>query len=310
MELRNRKIALLMGGTSAEREVSLKSGAAVSRALNDLGLDHVDIDADSSMCRTLMEKKVDLAFIALHGGWGEDGAIQGMLEILDIPYTGSDVLSSALAMDKEASKIMFEGHDIKIPPYFVIRGGNVRIDESMLRDKGFEPPLFIKPATEGSSVGVTFVKEEARFSEAVSEALKYGERVIVERYIKGKEVQIGILGGKALGGVEVRPSSEFYDYSAKYEGGTQYILPPEIDESTYAKAKNIALGAHKALGCSGATRVDLIVDDKNDIYVLEVNTIPGLTETSLLPKIAGLAGYDFKGLVKEMLVDAISGGKE
>jgi D-alanine-D-alanine ligase len=304
MDINIHKIGVVMGGVSAEREVSLKSGRAVSRALEELGLSYVEIDAGISICNQVKEEGITCAFIALHGGWGEDGSIQGMLNIMDIPYTGSGVLASALAMNKETSKKIFMNSGIKVAPFFVIDGRHDEISDELYKSRGFDIPLFVKPVSEGSSVGVTFAKERGDFEKAVNDALSYGDRVIVEKYIGGKEVQIGILGDKALGGVEVRPSAEFYDYKAKYEGGTEYILPPELSEEIYSKAQEIALHAHKALGCSGATRVDLIIDGSDDIYLLEVNTIPGMTETSLLPKIAGLAGYDFKGLIRAMLVDA------
>lgn len=308
MDISSYKIGVIMGGVSAEREVSLKSGQAVSRALKELGLTYVEIDAGTSLCKKVTDEDITLAFIALHGGWGEDGSIQGMLNIMDIPYTGSGVLASALAMNKEASKTIFMGSGIRVAPFFVIDGRIDDINAELYEKRGYDIPLFVKPVSEGSSVGVTFVKEKGGFENAVREALSYGDRVIVEKYIKGKEVQIGILGDKALGGVEVRPSAEFYDYKAKYEGGTEYILPPDISEDTYITAREIALEAHTSLGCSGATRVDLIIDSSDDIYVLEVNTIPGMTETSLLPKIAGLAGLGFTELIRAMLVDAIGTG--
>jgi D-alanine-D-alanine ligase len=311
MDISNHKIGVIMGGVSAEREVSLRSGRAVSRALKDLGLSHVDIDAGKSLCKQVADEGITLAFIALHGGWGEDGSLQGMLTIMEIPFTGSGVLASALAMNKEASKTLFMNSGIKVAPFFIIDGRYDDIRDELYEKRGYDIPLFIKPVSEGSSVGVTFVKEKGGFEKAVRESLLYGDRVIVERYIKGKEVQIGILNDNALGGVEVRPSAEFYDYKAKYKGGTEYILPPEINEETYTKAQEIALQAHKSLGCSGATRVDLIIDGSGEIFVLEVNTIPGMTKTSLLPKIAGLAGLEFKELIRAMLVDALrTGGVE
>jgi D-alanine-D-alanine ligase len=311
MDISSHKIGVIMGGVSAERDVSLKSGQAVSRALKELGLSHVDIDAGKSLCKQVVDEGITLAFIALHGGWGEDGSLQGMLNIMEIPFTGSGVLASALAMNKEVSKTIFMSSGIKVAPFFVIDGRYDAIRDELYERRGYEIPLFIKPVSEGSSVGVTFVKEKSGFERAVREALSYGDRVIVEKYIKGKEVQIGILNDKTLGGVEVRPSAEFYDYKSKYKGGTEYILPPEISEATYTKAQEMALQAHISLGCAGATRVDLIIDGSRDIYVLEVNTIPGMTETSLLPKIAGMAGLEFKELIRAMLIDALrTGGVE
>jgi D-alanine-D-alanine ligase len=294
--LTDKKIGVLMGGMSAEREVSLRSGNAIYKALQGVGYNVVAIDAGLDICNVLNREKVELAFLALHGGSGENGSIQGMLEVLRIKYTGSGVLASALAMDKEASKKIFLYHGIPVPPFVILKRGqkaeNIR----------FDMPWVVKPAAEGSSVGVTIVREKKIFDEALAKAFSFGPRIIVERYIDGKEINIGILNGEVLGGVEVRPSLEFYSYEAKYTAGlTEYILPPEIDDSAYEATKATALSAHSALGCKGASRVDLRIDKKGNPYVLEVNTIPGMTETSLLPKIAGLAGYDFPGLIAEII---------
>lgn len=305
MNLSDKKVGVLMGGTSAEREVSLKSGMAVARALEELGIPHVEIDAGGDVCTRVLGEGIDLAFIALHGGWGEDGGIQGMLEVLGIPYTGSGVLASALAMDKEVSKKVFLYHGVNVPPFFVVRREEWDAGLEQFRGKGFALPLFVKPASEGSSIGARIVRSDTEYVDAVKEAFDYGEKILVEKYIKGREVQIGILGNRPLGGVEVRPKDEFYSFNAKYEAGqTAYILPPELSPELYERAQGVALAAHNALGCAGATRVDLIVEEAAEMYVLEVNTIPGMTETSLLPKIASLAGHDFKGLIREIIVDA------
>jgi D-alanine-D-alanine ligase len=302
--LTDKRIGVLMGGTSAEREVSLRSGNAIYKALQGAGYNVVAIDAGPDICNILNREKVELAFLALHGGCGENGSIQGMLEVLGIKYTGSGVLASALAMDKEASKKIFLYHGIPVPPFVILRRGrkaeNIR----------FDMPWVVKPAAEGSSVGVTIVRGKKIFDEALEKAFSFGPRTIVEKYIDGKEVHIGILNGEVLGGVEVRPSLEFYSYEAKYTAGlTEYILPPEIDDSVYEAAKATALSAHSALGCKGASRVDLRIDKKGSPYVLEVNTIPGMTETSLLPKIAGLAGYDFARLIEEIIRGATNEGQ-
>ncbi|MGE5893845.1 MAG: D-alanine--D-alanine ligase, partial [bacterium] len=296
-----------MGGVSAEREVSLRSGTAVCRALGDLHIPHVPIDADRRVCRRIIEEGIDFAVIALHGGWGEDGSIQGMLEILGVPYSGSGVLASSMAMDKEVTKKMFLQHGVQVTPFFVLDERDGDFHDDVYRSKGLDLPLFVKPSTEGSSVGASIVKKKEEFRDAVREALRFGKRVLIEKYIKGKEVQIGILGERVLGGVEVRPKQdEFYSYHAKYtSGATEYILPPELSPELYRKAQETALRANQALGCSGATRVDLIVESTGEMYALEVNTIPGMTETSLLPKIAALAGYDFKGLIREMILDSL-----
>jgi D-alanine-D-alanine ligase len=300
--LTNKRIGVLMGGGSAEREVSLRSGNAVYNALKALGYDVVAIDVGPDICNVLVEEDIKMAFLALHGGYGEDGSIQGMLEVLGIPYTGSGVLSSALAMDKEASKKIFLFHNISVPPFvFSNRKSPIRQENIT-----FSLPWVIKPAAEGSSVGVSIVKEKEKLEEALETAFAYGPRVIIEKYIEGKEVHIGILNDTVLGGVEVRPSLEFYNYEAKYTSGiTEYILPPEISSEAYERSKISAFSAHNALGCKGATRVDLRVDREGNPYVLEVNTIPGLTETSLLPKIARLAGFDFPRLIEEMIKGVI-----
>lgn len=297
--LTDKYIGVFMGGTSVEREISLKSGNAIYQVLKSLGYNVVTIDVGPDICRVLEKERVEIAFLALHGGYGENGSFQGMLEVIGIPYTGSGVLASALAMDKEASKDMFLYHNIPVPPYIVLHRKQEQIALSHIR---FSLPWVVKPVTEGSSVGVSIVKNEEHIWLAIEKAITYGSRAIVEQYIEGKEVHIGILNGKVLGGVEVRPSLEFYNYEAKYTSGlTDYILPPEIDHNVYELSKAVALSAHNALGCRGATRVDLRIDSQGNPYVLEVNTIPGMTETSLLPKIAGLVGLTFSGLLEEIL---------
>lgn len=310
MPLTIKRIGVLMGGLSTEREVSLKSGMAIYNALNTLGYNVVTIDVGSDICEALIKNEIEIAFIALHGGYGENGSIQGLLEVLGIPYTGSNVLASALAMDKEISKKIFIYHNIPVPEFYVIRKEVINYDtEDILKriDIKFSMPWVIKPTTEGSSIGVSIVRDEKEFINGIKKAFIYSSRVLIEKYIEGKEIHIGILNGSVLGGVEVRPSLEFYNYEAKYTKGlTDYILPPQIDSVVYERAKDVARLAHLALGCKGGTRVDLRIDNNGEPYVLEVNTIPGMTETSLLPKIAKLAGYDFNTLVEEILKGAIN----
>lgn len=290
-----------MGGLSAEREVSLRSGTAVYQALTGLGYRAVAIDVGQDICEVLRKEEIEIAFLSLHGGYGENGSVQGMLEVLGIAYTGSDVLASALAMDKEASKKIFLHHRIPVPRFVVLR------KEQGMQGTDFPLPWVVKPAAEGSSIGVSIVTKEEDLEAALDKTYSYGSRAIVEEFIEGREIHIGILNGKALGGVEVRPSLEFYSYEAKYTAGlTQYILPPEIDEAAYGKAKHTALDAHTALRCRGATRVDLRLDRHGNPFVLEVNTIPGMTETSLLPKIAGLAGLSFPALIEEILSGVVN----
>lgn len=295
------KVGVIAGGMSAEREVSLKSGQAVYNALKEVGYNVVFIDAQRDLCERITSEKIEVAFLVLHGGWGENGGIQGMLEVMGIPYTGSGILASSLAMDKEATKKVFIYHGIPVPLFRVINRKEL-YNSSKIKIDPVDFPCVVKPAAEGSSVGVSIIDNESDLEKAFQKAFKYGDKVIVEKFIKGKEINIGILGNKALGGVEIRPKRSFYDYEAKYtKGMTEYILPPEIDTDLYDKLMNLGLQAHLSLGCKGGTRVDMIVDKDGNPYVLEVNTIPGMTETSLLPKIAELAGYDFKSLVKEIL---------
>ncbi len=297
-----------MGGLSSERDVSMRSGLAIYQNLQELGYDSVLIDAGKDIANVLKKEKVKLAFLALHGGTGENGAIQGLLDVLGIPYTGSGLLASAIAMDKEVSKKIFAYHGLASAPFIIARqpGGAGKRRPADFPEPPFELPWVVKPAAEGSSIGVSIIREEDGLLPCLEKAFSYGRRVIVEKFVKGKEIHIGILGDRALGGVEVRPQPEFYNYEAKYSSGlTEYIMPPEIDEATFGEVKNAALSAHIALGCSGATRVDFILDENNTSYVLEVNTLPGMTATSLLPKIAGAAGLSFSYLIEEVIRLAI-----
>lgn len=314
-----KKIGVLMGGFSSERDVSIRSGLAIYQALQELGYNSVLIDVGRDIVNFLKKEKVRVAFLALHGGIGENGAIQGMLEVLGIPYTGSGVLASALAMDKEASRKIFSYHGLSVPASVVVRSSEFGVLSSEKNSSlvsrlssliDFEMPWFVKPAQEGSSIGVSIVRQEESLIGALQKAFQFGGRAIIERFIPGKEVHIGILGNRVLGGVEVRPSLEFYNYEAKYTSGlTEYIIPPEIAPAVYEKAKADALKAHMAIGCAGATRVDLRIDEGGTPYILEINTLPGMTETSLLPKMAQAAGMSFQGLIEEILRLAIKGQK-
>ncbi|MBI5739949.1 MAG: D-alanine--D-alanine ligase [Nitrospirae bacterium] len=303
-----KRIGVLMGGESSERDISIRSGLAIYQGLQELGYNSVPIDISKDVVNALKKDKVKVAFLALHGGIGENGAIQGMLEVLGIPYTGSGVLASALAMDKEASKKIFIYHGLPVAPFVIARqkakGKTQKTVDLPVID--FTLPWVVKPVAEGSSVGVSIVKKVEDLQPNLEKAFAFDQRVMIEKFIPGKEVHIGVLGQKAMGGVEVRPSLEFYNYEAKYTSGlTDYIIPPEIDDATYEKAKEIAMKAHTALGCSGASRVDLRIDDNNVPHILEVNTLPGMTTTSLLPKIAKSAGLSFNDLVEEILRLAI-----
>jgi D-alanine-D-alanine ligase len=300
MKVTDKRIGVIMGGKSAEREVSLRSGNAIYNALHNAGYDVRSLDAGDDLPFMIKKENIEIAFLTLHGGLGENGAVQGLLEVMGIPYTGSGVLASALAMDKVMSKKIFTFHNLPVPPFTVLTEKN-RSCEKIL----FPLPWVIKPSTEGSSVGITIVKNMKECTDALNHAFSYGNQVLVEKYIKGQEVQVGIVGSLVLGAIEVKPKEEFYNYVAKYSSGlTEYIIPPEIDEETLHKAGKIALEAHTALNCSGATRGDFIID-RDDVYILEVNTLAGMTETSLLPKIAAHYGMSFKKLIEEILRIAI-----
>lgn len=289
-----------MGGTSSERDISIRSGLAIYQALQELGYNSALIDVGKDIFNILKKEKIKFAFLALHGGMGENGAIQGLLEVMGIPYTGSGILASAIAMDKEVSKKVFLYHGLPVAPFVVIhKKTKIKLQMPTV---DFPLPWVVKPAAEGSSIGVSIVKEEGRLMPAIEKVFSFDERVLIEKFIEGKEVHIGILGDRVLGGVEVRPSLEFYNYEAKYTSGlTEYIIPPELDEAVYERTKNTALDAHMAVGCSGASRVDLRIDKDGTPYVLEVNTLPGMTTTSLLPKIAQSSGLSFKDLIEEII---------
>ncbi|MGD1074957.1 MAG: D-alanine--D-alanine ligase [Thermodesulfovibrionales bacterium] len=308
-----KRIGVLMGGVSAEREVSLKSGTAVFHALQSRHYDVVAVDVGNDICDVLKKEGIEIAFLTLHGGHGENGALQGLLEVMGVPYTGSGVLASALAMDKELAKKVFLYHGILVPPFKIIDRRSWVICErpesrdSELLSVDLALPWVVKPVAEGSSIGVSIVKEKTSAMSALDHAFTFGDRAVVEKYIEGKEVQVGILNDAVLGSVEVRPKVEFYTYEAKYTAGlTEYILPPEIEPDILQNAGEAALSAHRVLGCKGATRVDLIIDRYGKPFVLEVNTLPGMTETSLLPKIARLSGLDFPSLVEAILKETIT----
>ncbi len=289
-----------MGGTSAEREVSLNSGRAILKALWDKGYQAIGLDAKRDIGLRLVKEGIKVAFIALHGRYGEDGSIQGLLEILKIPYTGSGILASALSMNKLASRELFGFHQLPIPKYYLLRKEQASRFKSS--DLPFSLPAVVKPCGEGSSVGVNIVSEAREWKAALKEAFRYDYEILIEQYIAGKEIHVGILQDKVLGGVEVVPKDKFYSYQAKYTKGlSEYILPPRLSPKALKKAEKAALEAHKCLGCQGATRVDLRVDPQGRPYLLEVNSLPGMTTTSLLPKIAREIGLDYNDLVERIL---------
>jgi len=300
--MKSKKIGVLLGGLSAEREVSLKSGAAVHQALLAQGYHAVAIDMGRDLAAVLVQEKVEAAFIALHGRYGEDGCVQGLLELQQIPYTGSGVLASALAMHKLYSKQTFASAGILTAPFHHFRRG----EQVRLTDLAFGLPLVVKPVQEGSSVGVSIVREEGQLDAALASAFRHDSEILVEQYIKGQEVQVGILDDRPIGAIEIVPKNEFYDFEAKYtDGMAEHIFPARLAPALYEKAQQIGLAAHLALGCSGYSRVDLLVTEAGESYVLEVNTLPGMTALSLLPEIAAKeAGLTFEALVERIIESA------
>lgn len=297
--IKTKKIGVLYGGLSAEREVSLASGAAVHKALLARGYDAIAIDVNRDLPQVLAREGVEVAFVALHGRYGEDGSVQGVLEMMGIPYTGSGILASALAMNKIFAKQAFVASGLTVAPYRVLRRG----DE--IGPLGFDFPLVVKPSQEGSSVGISIVRAADGLAAALELAFRYDAEILVEQFIKGQEVQVGILGEEALGAIEIVPKNEFYDFEAKYTAGmAEHILPARLPADVYRHALETGLIAHRALGCAGYSRVDLLVTAAGECYVLEVNTLPGMTALSLLPEIAQGAGIGFEELVERILLSA------
>jgi D-alanine-D-alanine ligase len=298
-------VGVLMGGWSAEREVSLRSGQACAEALTRLGYRVTQIDVARDIATVLTDLKPDVALNVLHGRPGEDGMLQGVLEILGIPYTHSGVLASALAMQKDVAKDVFRAAGVPVAEGLVASRFEAA-DKHLL-----PPPYVIKPIAEGSSVGVFIVTEELGHppQELYREDWAYGDRVIIEKYITGKELTCAIMGEEALGVIEIVPAVRFYDYEAKYApGGSKHLLPAPVSSFVYQQVRRLALAAHRALGCRGVSRADFRYDDRIEgtegLVCLEVNTQPGMTETSLVPELAAHAGISFDELVRWMVEDA------
>ncbi len=300
--MKDKKIAVLMGGLSAERDVSLKSGLAVHQALLRMGYDSTAIDVRNELASMLREDKIEVAFIALHGRYGEDGCVQGVLELMQIPYTGSGVLASALAMHKLYSKQVFAAAGLTITPYVAVHKG----ETCDTGDLPFGLPVVVKPVQEGSSVGISIVKQPDALQAALDDAFKYDDLVLVEQYVKGQEVQVGILDNQAIGAIEIVPKNEFYDFEAKYSDGmAEHHFPARLSPELYGKVQKLGAKAHQALGCDGYSRVDFLVTESGECYLLEVNTLPGMTALSLLPEIAQKgAGLSFDHLVERILSSA------
>jgi len=307
-------VALLSGGVSSEREVSQKSGDQVHDALDKAKYNVVRYDPKTDLLRLVSDSPgIDAALIILHGQYGEDGTVQGLLDLLNIPYQGSGVLGSAIAMNKIASKQLYEQSGIPVPPYLVIKKGDPVKSETCIRMLGM--PLVIKPVSGGSSIGVSIVRSEESFREAVKKAFTYDNSVLIEAFIDGIEITGGVIGNeklKALPIIEIVPDKkfEFFDYTAKYTtGATNEICPARIDEALSLQAQTFAKMAHKALFCRGYSRTDMILTGK-DIYVLETNTIPGMTANSLLPKAARTAGISFSELLDRLIELSLEGRRK
>ncbi|MCR4402230.1 MAG: D-alanine--D-alanine ligase [Firmicutes bacterium] len=305
-----RKVALVLGGKSAEREISLRTGEQVGVALKRKGHEVISLDLDDGLVPALQREKPDVVFIALHGRYGEDGCLQGLLEIMGIPYVGSGVLASALAMDKIMSKKLFRLEGLTCPRGIAVtrddmrRTGEYGLAQEVQETLGF--PVIVKPCREGSTIGLSLVKEPGSLHGALEHAFEYDSDVLVEEYVKGTEITVGVLGNReprALPVIEIVSATGLYDYEAKYTKGlSEHIIPARIPDDAYAAAQDAAVRAHKAMGCRGMSRADFMVDPGGVPYILEVNTIPGMTETSLLPDAARAAGIDFPELV-DMLIE-------
>jgi D-alanine-D-alanine ligase len=301
--MKERRVGVLMGGMSAEREVSLRTGDGVATALEAQGYDVARIvigPGTRGVDELVRAAAIDVAFLALHGRGGEDGCVQGLLELLGIPYTGSSVLGSALAMDKLKSKELFRLHNLPTPPYYLVSQAELADLAEVHGSFGF--PVIVKPRSEGSSIGVSRAANLAELEAAVTQALEHDPFALVERFVRAMEVHVGVLDGRVLGAIEVVPRSGFYDYASKYTAGaTEYVCPPRLGTTRARGVMNLAERAARALGCTGACRVDLLVTEGENEYVLEVNTLPGMTPTSLLPKIAASAGIDYGALCEAIL---------
>lgn len=306
---KNQVVAVVMGGPSAEREVSLNTGAAIANALREYGYTNVvEIDLDPrNFGKQLAESKAEVVFNAVHGLYGEDGRLQTLLEIRGMPYTGSGMIASVSCMDKVITKRMLRDAGISTPACLIINKKESGIKEKIMQR--FSLPVVIKPASQGSSIGVEIVKEENQLDEALANAFKYSRDILVEEFIGGKELTVSMMqkDGEvvALPVIHIAPHSGMYDYHSKYtKGATEYICPADLDEETTKKVQEISKQAYEVLGCSGVARADVMLDEEGNGYVLEINTVPGMTATSLVPKAAAAAGISFPELCNIILQSA------
>lgn len=311
------RVAVLKGGRSLEREVSLRSAANVEAALRRLGHDVIPVDVDQHLVRTLRAERPDVAFVALHGKGGEDGTVQELLEILGIPYTGSGVRACERSMDKVVAKSLFRDAGIPTPDAYAFsedafRGLGAADALGDIRER-LGLPLVVKPAKQGSALGITVAHEPGDIPRALMAALSYDDRVMLERFVAGREIAVSVIGTEhpvALPAVEPRPlGRDFYDFEARYTPGmTELVVPAPLEDDQAATASRLALECYAAVGCRGFGRVDMILDEAGDFWVLELNAIPGLTDTSLMPRAARAAGMDMDALVARVLEQAALGG--
>lgn len=292
------RVAVLMGGNSSEREVSLVTGRNILAALQRSGVDAYSIDVDENISEDLRKDRPDRVFIALHGPGGEDGKIQGLLQEMNIPFTGSDVSSSALTMNKIFTKCVWGYHGIPTPPMIIVDHDPDYLESA----KKLGLPLCVKPSNEGSTMGVTRVNDWSEIEAAINTAHQYEINTMIEPWIEGRELTVGVIGNYALPIIEIRPKMGFYDYNSKYiKGSTDYLCPAPLSDALSSAIRAVCLRAFQLTGCSGWGRIDLMLDNQDRFWLLELNTIPGMTETSLVPKAAKVEGVDFDQLVYEIL---------
>ena len=298
-------VVVLMGGLSGERKISFLTGKACSKALKKKGYKVINLDARGYFAEELNKLKPKIVFNALHGKYGEDGFVQSILESLKIPYTHSGVLASSLAMDKELSRQIFKRNNLKVPKYFPLQKGQKGNLNKKINNKKIKFPIVVKPVNEGSSLGVYICKNKKQFTSKYNKLMKEYDRILVEEYIPGREIQVAVMGQKPLGAIELVPKRKFYDYIAKYSrtAQTKHIMPAPLSPKKYKKVLSLAKKAHQLLGCKGITRSDFRFF-KNKFYLLEINTQPGMTTLSLVPEIAQYSGIKFEDLIVKMIKDA------
>ena len=310
---KNINVALLAGGASGERDISIASGQGAREALEEAGFNVMTFDpVIRSDLRSLMDGNFDVAFLCLHGKYGEDGTIQGMLEVLGIPYTGSGVWSSALAIDKIRAKVFYRHYGIPTPDSITMYDKPTMSGAEVIEKVG--SPCVVKPANEGSALGVHIVKTPEEVEEALKESFQHDREVLIETYIKGTELTVSVLGNDdpvALPVIKIVPQAEFYDFQSKYApGGSQHICPAPLSPEETERVQKTALAAHKALGCRGVSRTDIIMDEQGKCWTLETNTVPGMTSTSLFPDAGRAAGFSFPELCTKLIELALEDAKK